>query len=155
MSEPFTFRAATLEDTEAFAASWSALLQSGDVIGLRGDLGAGKTAFARALIRALGHDDEVPSPTYTLIQIYEMPGQIVWHVDLYRIENEDEIRELDLDAAFEEGLTLIEWPDRLGSAMPPDWIEISIHEEADEARTFSVTGHGTGQDRVDALERQL
>lgn len=155
MSADLTFEAACLADTEAFAEAWARVLKTGDAIGLRGELGAGKTAFARALILALGHDQEVPSPTFTLVQVYELPDHLVWHVDLYRIEDERELVELDLDTAFEEALTLIEWPERLGGAMPEDYIDIQIIETGENSRQFRVTGQGKGLDRVSELEARL
>jgi tRNA threonylcarbamoyladenosine biosynthesis protein TsaE len=111
----------TLNDetvTAELGARIAAALRPGDVVALSGELGAGKTALARAILRALGVTGHVPSPTFTLVQSYETPGLVVHHFDLYRIEDEHELRELGLDDAKEEGAVLIEWPDK---GMPKAW----------------------------------
>jgi tRNA threonylcarbamoyladenosine biosynthesis protein TsaE len=108
-------------ETEALAARLSARLEPGDTLLLQGQLGAGKSLFARAAIRALigpgGAKAEVPSPTFTLVQVYDTRAGEVWHADLYRLTDPQEAVELGLDAAMEEAICLIEWPDRLA----PDW----------------------------------
>ena len=104
--------------TAAFAARISALAEIGDVIALKGDLGCGKTSFARSFIRARGGTEEVPSPTFTLVQIYELPSAAIWHFDLYRIKSPEEAWELGIEDAFSEGISLIEWPERLGPLLP-------------------------------------
>ena len=108
--------------TAAFAARLAPRLQAGDVILLQGGLGAGKTHFARALIQArlaaAGLAEDVPSPTFTLVQTYD-DGQVeLWHADLYRLTHPDEVAELGLEDAFETGICLVEWPDRLQGAVP-------------------------------------
>jgi tRNA threonylcarbamoyladenosine biosynthesis protein TsaE len=120
-------------DTQAFAARLAPLLQPGDWLLLKGTLGAGKTTFARALLQALGYQGEVPSPTFTLIQTYDGPDlpYPVWHVDLYRLDNPREVRQLGLDDAGDEVLLLIEWPERLG-ALPDHALRIDF---------LSSTGH--------------
>lgn len=104
------------------------LLRVGDVICLRGDLGAGKTALARHFIRAaLGFDVEVPSPTFTLVQTYDEAKPVpIWHFDLYRIKQPDEIFELGWEDVRSRGLALVEWPERLGSFLPADRLEIHL-----------------------------
>ena len=108
------------EDAMArLGAELAARLRPGDIVALEGDLGAGKTVFARGLIRALcGADTIVPSPTFTLVQVYEGPAFDIWHCDLYRLASPDEALELGLEEAFADGVTLIEWPGRLGGEMP-------------------------------------
>lgn len=105
------------------------LCRAGDVIALRGDLGAGKSTLARALIQTLqGADTEVPSPTFTLVQTYpgDLPtGLAIWHFDLYRLENPAEARELGIEEAA-DGLTLVEWPERLGSHLPKTRLELQL-----------------------------
>lgn len=155
MSAKLTFDARSLQDTEVLAKRFAEVLKPGDVLGLEGDLGAGKTAFARALIQALGSTEEVPSPTFTLIQIYELPAFVVWHVDLYRIEEESELQELGLDEAFEDAVTIIEWPERLGSQMPADHINIHILEIDESGRKFTMTSKGTAVERLCELETLL
>jgi tRNA threonylcarbamoyladenosine biosynthesis protein TsaE len=113
--------------TAALAVRIAALAVPGDVIALRGDLGAGKTSFARAFIHARipGHD-EVPSPTFTLVQAYEAGAGAIWHFDLYRLGNADEAWELGIEDAFVSGISLIEWPERLGPLLPSRRLDITL-----------------------------
>ena len=108
-------------DTARIGAALGRALKIGDVVLLSGGLGAGKTALARAAISArladVGLSDDIPSPTFTLVQTYEADISI-WHADLYRLSAEDEVYELGLDEAFGAAAALIEWPDRLGAATP-------------------------------------
>src|SRR6516162_10934706 len=112
--------------TAAFAARISALAATGDIIALKGDLGAGKTTFARGFIRARGGTEEVPSPTFTLVQIYDLGSAVVWHFDLYRLKSPEEAWELGIEDAFSEGISLIEWPERLGPLLPRRRLEIEF-----------------------------
>lgn len=102
------------EATAACAASLAPCLRSGDVILLSGDLGAGKTSFARHLLRALGHEGDVPSPSFSIVQPYEDLTPPVWHVDLFRIEDPSELAELGLDS-IGDAILLVEWPERAGA----------------------------------------
>jgi tRNA threonylcarbamoyladenosine biosynthesis protein TsaE len=147
-----------LEDeaaTEDLAARVGSLLRPGDVVALRGDLGAGKTAFARTLIQSLGDpDDEVPSPTFTLVQTYETPAGSIWHFDLYRLSGPDEVIELGWDEVRADGIALVEWPDRLGSLLPPDRLDIAISfGTTPGARRATLTGHGGWAGRLETLEK--
>jgi tRNA threonylcarbamoyladenosine biosynthesis protein TsaE len=130
----------------ALAAWLAPLLKTGDVVTLKGDLGAGKTAFARALINVLaGREEEVPSPTFTLVQTYDLPHISVWHFDLYRLdEDRRDILELGWDEARAQGLALVEWPDRLGSLLPKDRLEVEImfQQDSDESRLVQFTPFG-------------
>jgi tRNA threonylcarbamoyladenosine biosynthesis protein TsaE len=110
------------------AAKLAPLLKKGDAVMLKGDLGAGKTAFARALINVLSKEaEEVPSPTFTLVQTYELADFDLWHFDLYRLEEKAvDILELGWDDARREGVVLVEWPERLGGLLPSDRLEIEI-----------------------------
>lgn len=113
-----SFKLCTLCDTSALAEKLAPRLKPGDVVALHGGLGAGKTTFARALIRALlDQDTDVPSPTYTLVQTYEGPSFPIFHFDLYRLEVPEEVRELGWDET-QTGLALIEWPDQAGPYLP-------------------------------------
>jgi tRNA threonylcarbamoyl adenosine modification protein YjeE len=108
-----------LEATRAFAARLAALLRPGDVVALEGDLGAGKTELTRAVVRARAKAElEVPSPTFTLLQAYELPGLTITHADLYRLADPDELAELGLEEAWRTGAVLVEWPERAGERLP-------------------------------------
>ena len=103
----------------------------GDMVALYGTLGAGKTVFARAFIRArAGQAEEVPSPTFTLVQHYECDPVPIYHFDLYRLNNPDETLELGFDDAMADGSVLVEWPERLGSYIPQDRLDIEIKQGA-------------------------
>lgn len=103
------------------------LLNAGDVILLEGSIGAGKSFFARTLILALlAEPEDIPSPTFTLVQTYGAPKFDIWHCDLYRLSTPYEAQELGLEDAFETALCLVEWPDRLGDLTPPDALTISL-----------------------------
>jgi tRNA threonylcarbamoyladenosine biosynthesis protein TsaE len=137
--------------TRALGARLGARLTQGDVICLTGGLGAGKTTLCRGAIEAwTGRDEDAPSPTYTLVQIYEGPRGELWHADLYRLKSPDEAGELGLDEAFVDACCLIEWPERLGGALPADRLDIDL-EPCGEARRAMVTGHGLWRDKLDAL----
>jgi tRNA threonylcarbamoyladenosine biosynthesis protein TsaE len=140
--------------TAALGAALSRALRAGDFIALRGDLGAGKTALARALIQArLGPDgagEDVPSPTFTLVQSYEAPDLLLTHVDLYRIDRPEDARELGLADALDEGVLLVEWPDKLG-ALPADRLDIELVLVGETAREARLTGHGVWAARLAEL----
>ena len=112
--------------TAALAARIAELARAGDVIALKGELGAGKTSFARAFIRARGAAGEVPSPTFTLVQMYELGESAIWHFDCYRLRRPEEAWELAIEDAFNDGISLIEWPERLGPLLPARRLLISL-----------------------------
>jgi len=132
-------------ETEKIAAALACELGSNDVLLLRGDLGAGKTVFARSLIRTLtGQSDlEVPSPTFTLVQTYETKAGSLWHFDLYRLKEADEVYELGWEEALSEGMVLVEWPERLGALTPARCLDISIStvENKDQQRNIKIKRH--------------
>lgn len=111
--------------TAGFGSKLANCLQAGDVVTLSGPLGVGKTALARGVIRALGHDGEVPSPSFALVQPYEELDPPVWHVDLYRLEDPDELFELGLESASDSVL-LIEWPERARDGAWPEALELTL-----------------------------
>jgi tRNA threonylcarbamoyladenosine biosynthesis protein TsaE len=112
--------------TAALAARVAARARAGDVIALSGPLGSGKTTFARGFIRARGGTGPVPSPTFTLVQIYEPGGPAIWHIDLYRLARPDEAWELGIEEAFAEAIALIEWPERAAALIPPHRLSIAF-----------------------------
>lgn len=116
--------------TDDLAKQFAPRLKAGDVLLLSGQIGAGKTHFSRALIRALfGAGTEVPSPSFTLVQTYEGEGTEVWHADLYRLSHPDEVIELGLEAAFSTAICLVEWPDRLGELRPEGALQLNFATE--------------------------
>jgi tRNA threonylcarbamoyladenosine biosynthesis protein TsaE len=125
-----------------------------DVIALWGELGAGKTTFARAFINALPRPDsaapeEVPSPTFTLVQVYRRAPAPIWHIDLYRLEHAEEAYELGLEEALAEGISLIEWPDRLGPLLPFLRLDIRLEFGAEpQARVATLQGSETWPRRL-------
>ncbi|MEM9780921.1 MAG: tRNA (adenosine(37)-N6)-threonylcarbamoyltransferase complex ATPase subunit type 1 TsaE [Pseudomonadota bacterium] len=156
----------TLEDEAATAhlgAALGAVLEMGDVVTLYGGLGAGKSVLARAAIRSCLGDPalEVPSPTYTLVNVFERPeAPPVWHADLYRLGSQEEVAELGLEDAFEAAVCLVEWAGRLGPMTPPRRLEVTLSDLADgdwpardgpsvvDGRRAELLTHGDGWERV-------
>lgn len=136
--------------TAALGAHLATLAARGDIIALKGDLGAGKTTFARAFIRARGHaGEEVPSPTFTLVQTYGSAEAAIWHFDLYRVIAADEAWELGIEEAFASGISLIEWPDRLGPLLPRHSLEILFEfDDQPEARRAIIAGDAAWRARL-------
>jgi len=135
--------------TDALGARLAQILRPGDVVALEGPLGSGKTALARAAIRALTDpSEEVPSPTFTLVQVYESPAGPLYHFDLYRLEAPDQAVELGVDDAFSDGISLVEWPDRLGSYLPRRHLKITLAAGADkDSRVARISGGVQWKDR--------
>ncbi|MEM9009762.1 MAG: tRNA (adenosine(37)-N6)-threonylcarbamoyltransferase complex ATPase subunit type 1 TsaE [Pseudomonadota bacterium] len=142
--------------TAALAVTLDDGLAAGDTLLLSGPLGAGKSHFARALIQhrlaRIGQVEEVPSPTFTLVQIYQAGPVEIWHVDLYRLSSADEIAELGLDEAMRTAIALIEWPDRLGPTQPERHLSLdfAMDPSAADTRHLTVRMAGPGWDRVAA-----
>ena len=142
------------EDTTRRAgAALGLALRPGDAVLLEGPLGAGKSALARAAIRARTGADEVPSPTYTLVQTYEGPDAVLWHADLYRLSGPDEVAELGLDLAFAEDVALVEWPERLGPFRPARSLTAVLgFDPSREGRSLTLAAEGQGwQPVLDAV----
>jgi tRNA threonylcarbamoyl adenosine modification protein YjeE len=142
--------------TRRLAVDVANALAPGDLVTLSGDLGAGKTMFARALIRYLADNEttEVPSPTFTLLQTYDLPRMQVVHADLYRTSGAAELAELGLDDLPEGAVVLLEWPDRAGGLLPPDRLDIAFTLAPKlklEFRHALVTGHGAFARRVERM----
>src|SRR5476649_1776359 len=145
----FSFTGA-LEDEQAtrrLMVDVAAQIQAGDLITLSGDLGAGKTTLARALIRHLAGDErvEVPSPTFTLMQAYELPRFNLVHADLYRLSGPGELAELGFEDIAPDAVTLLEWPDRAAGFLPADRLDIALTLSPPQGPNFRnarVTGYG-------------
>lgn len=135
--------------TQALGRAIAAALQPGEAVCLSGPLGAGKSTLARTLVRALTTpDEEVPSPTFTLVQFYEGPRLNVAHFDLYRLSSPEEAYEIGLDEALDEGAAVIEWPERLQGGLPRDRLDVKIAlSDMGERRTARLTAHGAWEGR--------
>jgi tRNA threonylcarbamoyladenosine biosynthesis protein TsaE len=123
--------------TAALGATLAQRLRPGDVVGLQGELGSGKTTLARAILRAAAGDPEliVPSPTFTLVEVYETPRGTFWHFDLYRLEAPEQVFELGWEEALAEGIVLIEWPQRLGDLLPKH-LSVTLEVDGDGRRAL-------------------
>lgn len=134
--------------TAKLGAAIAGALEVGDTVCLYGPLGAGKSTLARGLIRALTRPyEEVPSPTFTLVQTYETDEMTISHFDLYRTREVAEVHELGLDEALDAGCAVIEWPERLGELLPPDRLDIELTIDGD-IRRARLTPHGDFEGRA-------
>ena len=153
---PLCIALPSAEATAALGAWLAPRLAAGDVLLLAGPIGAGKTHLARSLIQTrlalAGRMEDVPSPTFTLVQVYEADGVELWHADLYRLTHPDEVLELGLVAAFDSAICLIEWPDRLGRTVPSDAlrIELAVADDGD-SRVASLAGSARWAPLLQAL----
>lgn len=139
ISAPLALSWTTADDTASAGASLGPMLRPGDIVLLDGDVGAGKTHFARALIQSvLLQAEDVPSPTFTLVQIYDTRHGPLWHTDLYRISTDTEVDELGLIDAFDDAICLVEWSDRLGPWTPDAALCVTIKPKG-EGRTATLT----------------
>ncbi|MCR9073772.1 MAG: tRNA (adenosine(37)-N6)-threonylcarbamoyltransferase complex ATPase subunit type 1 TsaE [Alphaproteobacteria bacterium] len=141
--------------THRLAETLAEIAGPGMAILLSGPLGAGKSEFARAFVRAWLADPnaEVPSPTFTLVQPYDAPRGTVWHCDLYRLGDPSEVEELGLGDAFADTVALVEWPDRLGDDLPADRLELTLEIcHGSDRRIARLTPHGRWAGRLDAIE---
>lgn len=137
--------AATARLAEAIAA----LARRGDIIALWGPLGSGKTAFARAFIGALGGGPDVPSPTFTLVQSYEVPAFTIHHFDLYRLSASEEAYELGIEDAFAGDVCLVEWPERLGALLPAERLDVMLSfGRTPNERRARLLGEGSWRRRL-------
>ncbi len=158
MPPDLTFDLTAMAATVSLASRVAGLARAGDTIALSGPLGSGKTTFARHFLAARGVTGEVPSPTFSLVQVYGdsdgTPGPsaalspAVWHFDLYRVEDESEILELGLEEALAEAIVLIEWPERLRRLMPADRLDVALSMADDgPGRAARLAVHGAWRDR--------
>ncbi len=141
---------AGLKDTHNLAERIAALAEIGDVIALGGDLGTGKTEFARAFIRNLTDpEEEVPSPTFTLVQTYEGQSGEIYHFDLYRINTPEEVLELGIEDAFRDGISIIEWPEKMGQFLPRGRLDIHLTiTKGKNHRQAELIAHGHWAERL-------
>jgi tRNA threonylcarbamoyladenosine biosynthesis protein TsaE len=159
LAEAISIYLADKAATAALGRTLAHLARAGDVIALTGELGSGKTALARAFINALPRPDgrvvpeDVPSPTFTLVQTYARRQAMVWHFDLYRIGDPDEIDELGWDEALDEGIILVEWPERLGRRLPRDHLDLLMtFPEDGEGRLAILQAAGDWAERLKELQ---
>ncbi len=156
-----TFQISSEEETALFAARLAAALGPGDTILLEGGLGAGKTHFARALIQArlanAGLAEDVPSPTFTLVQTYSDGATEIWHADLYRLSGPDEVVELGLDDALDSAICLVEWPDRLRDLRPADalTLDFQMTEAPGERLMRASWAQPRWKDALEAADGQI
>lgn len=141
--------------TRRLGAALGSAARPGDAFLLAGDLGAGKSTLARAFIAtrlaAEGRAEDIPSPSYTLVNVYETRAGRIWHADLYRLgPDAEEIAELGLAEAFGTDIVLVEWPDRLGAALPARYLALRLETLPGEARRLTVQAEGPGWDAVPA-----
>ena len=157
-TERFVFEHLTQPDLEKIAAVLAGAAHSRDVFALYGDLGAGKSVFARAFVRALtSPDEDVPSPTFTLVQTYDGENKAgepltVWHFDLYRLKTADEIYEIGFEEALSDGVSVIEWSERAAKLLPRNRTEITIRPDGDATRTMIVVPMGGAQNKTEVLK---
>lgn len=148
--ETMIIELAGLPATHRLAHRLARMAKPGDVIALLGDLGVGKTEFARAFIRTLTDENEdVPSPTFTLVQTYEGRSGDIWHFDLYRLESPEDAYELGIEEAFHNAISLIEWPDRLGPYLPRNRLEVRLSvTKGKNHRQATLTPHADWSERL-------
>lgn len=145
-------------ETRALAREMAALLQEGDCVCLYGDLGVGKTTFARAVIESLlAEPEEIPSPSFTLVQTYETVKGSLWHCDFYRLTSEEEAFELGLEDAFSGAITIIEWPERIAALLPEQRLELhwALSKDSDSRRELRLTAKGHWQSRLKSLKFKI
>ena len=145
----------SLSDTETLAGKIAALLEAGDVVELTGDLGAGKTTFAKFMIRhLLGVQTEVTSPTFNIVQLYDAPAFTIWHFDLYRLKSPHELVEIGLDEALNSGVSLIEWSEIASDFLPNERLIVKLSCRTNDERVIILEGHGKWQKMLQTLYKE-
>lgn len=147
----FTSKLESIAATKELATRLAPHLRSGDFVALYGSLGAGKTEFARAVIGAFGINGEIPSPTFTLVQHYDGKDFPIFHFDLYRLKNENELEELGWEDAIYSGLVLVEWPEKAGSNLPLDRLEMHFSQDNAGERSVKLVPFGGWEERLKAV----
>jgi len=141
-----------LRSMQVFACRVASCVGVGDVIALYGDLGTGKTSFARFFIQSfLGDDVEVPSPTFTLMQGYDVSNFTIYHYDLYRVECLRDVEELGVSDAFDDGVSLIEWPEVAASLLPRDCLALHLSFDGNVGRLVRMEGYGDWERRIEKI----
>ena len=147
--EKAMFLSHSVEETQRIAGALAALVQPGDVVMLTGDLGAGKTHFSQGFAAALGVDEPVVSPTFNIMLSYPQGRIPLYHFDLYRLDSEDQLEDIDFYATIEgDGVSLIEWGERFVDAFPNDYLHVRIAVQADDARLIVAEGNGAHSDEL-------
>lgn len=150
---PTSLFIASETEMTAFATQLASVFKQGDVVFLRGTLGAGKSTLARALIRSLMNEPclDVPSPTFTLVQSYDSQTGPVYHYDLYRLESSEEIFEIGIEDSLAHGISLIEWPERLEGIQLPNPLDLDLHIEKDTTRRIIIHGDIAWNKRLESV----
>lgn len=143
----------TEEDTIKLGQKLAVFAQKGDVFALYGTLGMGKTVFSRAFIQKLCNASEVPSPTFTLLQMYNTPKFTIYHFDLYRLKSPEEIFEIGMEEAIYDGVSLIEWPEKMGAYLPKKAIKINILPHEKGRRIIIDSENPTQKQRLDGFDK--
>lgn len=143
---------ACLEDTKALAKRLAPALALRDVVLLEGNLGVGKTAFARFVLEALGVAGDIPSPTFTLVQLYDVPAGPAFHFDLYRLKTPEEIEEIGFEEACGEGIVLVEWPEKARAYMPREALTLRFEmAENNGGRLVHFSASPAWENRLEGL----
>jgi tRNA threonylcarbamoyladenosine biosynthesis protein TsaE len=146
------YRCSSVEQTIQLGKKLAAFAQAGDCVVLNGDLGAGKTQFAKGFAAGLGVDDDVTSPTFTILFEYVGDELPLLHFDLYRLDEEDDLIDIDFYGLLESGaVALVEWGDKFIGAMPDDRLDIDIRVGEDEVRSITVTGQGERARQIESM----
>ncbi|MBR3163520.1 MAG: tRNA (adenosine(37)-N6)-threonylcarbamoyltransferase complex ATPase subunit type 1 TsaE [Clostridia bacterium] len=140
-------------DTKAFAKKMASKLGKGDVIVLTGELGAGKTKFTEGFLSYFGLEDEISSPTFTIVNEYKNDKATIYHFDVYRLENSDEFYAIGGDEYFEKGICIIEWGETIEDALPKNYIKISFDKDNqnEDKRILNIETHGNSINLEDIL----
>ena len=149
----FRFECFSEDETKRLAKKISLMAKKGDAFALYGTLGAGKSVFARAFVQNLTTAEDVPSPTFTLVQTYQAAAFEIYHFDLYRLKSEEEIWELNIEEALTEGVSLIEWPEKMGIYLPRDCFKVCITPLAETHRLVEISvNHQKKQERLEGID---